>query len=185
MPDCETAATMGTVACPPHVTMFRFGASRCSSRFTTGTQNGPTEAGVRSSIRTPVSRNLAQLAWCAVADVASNTSLMSPKFGIAKSPSTPLAVVGTPIRAARAKPSEAGSMPAIAPTVSGPSLRRILIIRSVPMLPEPTMATGQLRCGVMAFPFRRSSAARFRTRRGRAFRTGRPSRLSRHRSPSR
>ena len=33
-------------------------------------------------------------------------------------------------------------MPTMAPTVRGPSLRRILIIRSVPMLPEPMMATG-------------------------------------------
>ena len=35
-------------------------------------------------------------------------------------------------------------MPTIAATLNGPSLRSILIIRSVPMLPEPTTATGQV-----------------------------------------
>ena len=35
---CETAATIGTVAWPPHVTMLTFCASMLSSRFTTGTQ---------------------------------------------------------------------------------------------------------------------------------------------------
>jgi hypothetical protein len=71
---------------------------------------------------------------------------------MAKSPATPSAVVGTPIRAARARPSDAGSMPTMAPTVKGPSLRRILIIRSVPMLPEPMMATGQISWRDMIFP---------------------------------
>ncbi len=42
-------------------------------------------------------------------------------------------------------------MPTIAATLNGPSLRRILIIRSVPMLPDPMMATGQRRCH--RFPF--------------------------------
>ena len=133
---------MGTVACPPHVTMLRLGASRWSSRLTTGTQYGPMAAGVRSRTRTPVSLSFAQLARCAVAEVASKTSLMSPKFGIASRPSIPSAVIGTPMRLARANPSESGSMPTIAPIVSGPSLRRILIIRSVPMLPDPMIATG-------------------------------------------
>ena len=44
-----------------------------------------------------------------------------------------------------------GKMPTIAAIVSGPSLRRILIIRSVPMLPEPMMATGQPSCVDMVF----------------------------------
>lgn len=33
----EMAATTGVVACPPQVTMFTFGAPRCSSRLTAGT----------------------------------------------------------------------------------------------------------------------------------------------------
>ncbi|NIH96839.1 hypothetical protein FHU31_003829 [Mycolicibacterium fluoranthenivorans] len=33
-------------------------------------------------------------------------------------------------------------MPTIAAMVNGPSLRMILIMRSVPMLPEPMTATG-------------------------------------------
>ena len=47
----------------------------------------------------------------------------------------PSAVVATPRRAARARPSDCGSMPTMAATDSGPSPRRILIIRSVPILP--------------------------------------------------
>src|ERR1700751_864445 len=129
--------------------MFRLGASRWSSRLTTGTQYGPIAAGVRSSICTPVSTSLAQLARCAPAEVASKTILMSPMCGMASSPSTPRAVVGTPMRAARARPSEAGSTPTIAATVRGPSARTILIMRWVPMFPEPMMATGHLHCDVM------------------------------------
>src|ERR1700737_3560256 len=40
-----TAATMGPVAWPPQVTMFKLGTSRWSSRLTTGTQYGPMAAG--------------------------------------------------------------------------------------------------------------------------------------------
>ena len=48
-----TAATIGIVAWPPQVTMFRSGASTCCSRLTAGTTNGPRAAGVRSIIRVP------------------------------------------------------------------------------------------------------------------------------------
>ncbi len=61
---------------------------------------------------------------------------------MASNPSIPSAVVATPKRSARAKPSEFGSIPTMATTSRGPSLRRILIIKSVPMFPEPMMATG-------------------------------------------
>jgi hypothetical protein len=81
----DIAATIGTVACPPHVTILRVGASRCSSRLTTGTRNVPTEAG-----------------------------------GEIQHPHTRIAQLG-PVR----------------------------VVRSV--LPEPIMATGQLRCDVIAF----------------------------------
>ena len=46
-----TAATIGIVAWPPQVTMFRSGASTCCSRLTAGTTNGPMAAGVRSMTR--------------------------------------------------------------------------------------------------------------------------------------
>ena len=57
-------------------------------------------------------------------------------------PSTP--VVGRrrrPSAAARARPSDAGSMPTIAPISSVCDRRMTLIIRSVPILPEPMIAT--------------------------------------------
>src|SRR5271165_2059874 len=140
--DWLTAATIGTVAWPPQVTMLRFGASMWSSRLTTGTQNGPIAAGLRSSTRTPLWRSTSQCLACAPADVASNTSRMSSKSGMASNPSMPCEEVGTPSRLARARPSDSGSMPIIAAIVNGPAVRRILIIRSVPMLPEPMIATG-------------------------------------------
>src|SRR5688572_28800854 len=68
--------------------------------------------------------------------------------GIRSNPSTPSTVVATPMRRARARPSDAGSMPTMAATVRGPPARLILIIRSVPMLPEPMIATW---CGMSAF----------------------------------
>ncbi len=64
----------------------------------------------------------------------------------------PCEEVGTPRRLARASPSESGSIPTIAAISNKPApppgvapdplRRRILIIRSVPMLPEPMIATG-------------------------------------------
>src|SRR5690606_19333124 len=54
----------------------------------------------------------------------------------------PSLVVRTPRRAARARPSDCGSTPTSAAISSAPLvLRRILIIRSVPILPEPMIAT--------------------------------------------
>ena len=50
--------------------------------------------------------------------------------------------VAIPSRFARARPSDARSMPIIAASRNGPSLRLILIIKSVPMLPDPMIATG-------------------------------------------
>ena len=45
------------------------------------------------------------------------------------------------IRAARASPSESGSIPTIAPISRCCAVRMTLIIRSVPMLPDPMIAT--------------------------------------------
>src|SRR6185312_12436082 len=82
--------------------MLTFGASRCSSRLTAGTRNGPMAAGVRSMSRLPYGSSFAALARCALADVASKTIPMSEKFGSAIKPSTPSCVVGTPRRAGQA-----------------------------------------------------------------------------------
>ena len=109
--------------------------------FTTGTTNGPMAAGVRSTSCLPSGASFAALARWARADVASKMMPMSANSGMASSPSTPSAVVGTPIRAARASPSEAGSIPTIAPISRTDEVRMTLIIRSVPMLPGPTTAT--------------------------------------------
>src|SRR6202012_2370317 len=49
----ETAYTIGIVACPPPVIMFRLGASRSESRLTAGQTYGPAAAGVRSMAVTP------------------------------------------------------------------------------------------------------------------------------------
>ena len=66
---------------------------------------------------------------------------ISANPSIRVSPSMPPAVIGTPIRSARASPSEAASMPTIAPISSVSDTRRTLIIRSVPMFPDPMIAT--------------------------------------------
>ena len=63
-------------------------------------------------------------------------------------PSTPVEIAATPRRAARARPSDSGSMPTMALTARIPLPRMILIIRSVPMLPEPMIAAGTP-CGML------------------------------------
>src|SRR5690606_13072034 len=138
------AAMMGTVACPPQVTILMLGASRLSSRFTTGTVYGPMAAGVRSITLMPCSCSSALWRAWAPALVASNTMRMSWKLGSFSSPSIPSWVVGTPSRAARARPSELGSIPTMAPMLRYLLWRSTLIIRSVPILPEPIMATAIL-----------------------------------------
>ncbi len=103
--------------------------------------NGPIAAGVRSISFFPYAASLAALATWAFADVASKTISISSKPAIAISPSTPSDVIGTPKRAARARPSDSGSMPTMAPISRVSERRSTLIIRSVPMLPEPMTAT--------------------------------------------
>src|SRR5437870_591071 len=56
-------------------------------------------------------RRKASFFTCAEADVASKITSMSAKTGSFTRPSTPSCVVATPMRAARASPSEAASMP--------------------------------------------------------------------------
>src|SRR5690606_15426306 len=78
----ETAATIGTVAWPPHVTMFTFGEFRCSSPLTTGTTYGPIAAGVKSTTRLPAAWSTSLCTAWAPALVASNTNSMSANSGI-------------------------------------------------------------------------------------------------------
>src|SRR5258708_32822056 len=63
--------------------------------------------------------------------------------------------MGTPIRLARANPSDEASTPTRAPISSDVDFRKTLIIKSVPMLPDPMMATlcivfSRLPCGLSA-----------------------------------
>ncbi len=122
-----TAATMGTVAWPPHETMLTFCAREptCSCRLTGGTQYGPMAAGVRSIISTPSAASLRAFSWWACAEVASKTMRMPSSATCGTRPSTPEAVVATPSAAARRRPSDAGSTPT---TQAGSihSLRRAL-----------------------------------------------------------
>ncbi|MNR24328.1 hypothetical protein D3C85_1414010 [compost metagenome] len=121
--------------------------------MTTGTQYGPMAAGVRSIRRMPgliERRNASFLTW-APAEVASKTKTMSLNTSMRLRPSTPSWVTATPMRWARARPSEAGSMPTMTAISRCLALRRILIIKSVPMLPEPMMATLSLFIVVASF----------------------------------
>src|SRR3954469_16142464 len=86
----------------------------------------------------PASAYLGALAWCARAEVASKT--MSGSSSWASSQSTPSELASRPRRAARRSPSEAGSTPIMKRGSMMSLRRRSLNIRSVPMLPEPTMA---------------------------------------------
>ena len=55
------AATIGMVACPPHVVKLMLGASKWLSKLTTGTTAGPSFAGVRSMSLMP--RSSKRGAW--------------------------------------------------------------------------------------------------------------------------
>src|SRR5258706_3009440 len=66
---------------------------------------------------------------------------ISSNPGIPANSSMPPASAGTPIRRARARPSDSGSIPTSAPISRTVEVRSTLIIRSVPMFPEPRIAT--------------------------------------------
>ena len=86
----------------------------------------------------PASAYRGALASCAFAEVHSKT--MSGSSDWRNSQSTPSWLASSPTEAARRSPSEVGSTP-IMYRGSMMSLRRIsLNIRSVPILPGPTMA---------------------------------------------
>ena len=65
------------------------------------------------------------------------------KIGTAEIANDPMppSVTGTPMRLARARPSDSGSMPTSAPISRRFEVRRTLIMRSVPILPEPMIPT--------------------------------------------
>src|SRR2546423_472023 len=145
---------MGMVACPPQVMRLISGASRWSSRLTTGTTDGPSLAGVRSMLRRPAAARRGAWARWAAAEVASNT--MVDGDAAASSQSMPEALASIPASRARARPGDAGSMPTMAAT-SRTSERSSLAIRSVPMLPVPRIMQGRrpfAPCGENSVRFR-------------------------------
>src|SRR3546814_12655507 len=75
---------------------------------------------------------------------------MAAKPGSAISPSRPSAVIGTPSRSARFRPSDSGSIPTNAPISSTSDRRNTFIIRSVPILHDPMIATFVLPLGLFA-----------------------------------
>src|SRR3546814_97877 len=75
---------------------------------------------------------------------------MSAKPGSAISPSRPSAVIGTPSRSARFRPSDSGSITTNAPISSTSDRRITFIIRSVTILPDPMIATLVLPLGIVA-----------------------------------
>ena len=138
-----TAATIGIVAWPPQVTMLTFGASRCSSRLTAGTTYGPIAAGREVDQPLAVRAQDARR-WrrAPSAEVASKTISISSKSGMREQArrrrrrwSARRAAGRAPGRRSRGRcrPSR--------PSPGARDSRRTLIIRSVPMLPEPMIAT--------------------------------------------
>ena len=128
------AATIGTVACPPQVTMFRLGASRCVVEIDDGNAVRPDGGRREVEDPDPGGSSAAQFARWAAAEVASKTSRTSANSGIASSPSIPSAVVAIPSFRPRASRRSLGRSDHRGHR-ERPVARMILIIRSVPMLP--------------------------------------------------
>ena len=106
----------------------------------------------------PASAYRGAFASCALAEVHSKT--MSGSSSWASSQSTPSWLASSPSDLARRSPSDAGSTP-IMKRGSSTSLRRIsLNIRSVPMLPGPTMAAVPLVLGVVDMALLKRSTVR-------------------------
>ena len=85
---------------------------------------------------------------------------MPANSGSATSPSMPPAVVVTPSLVARASPSDTGSIPTIAAISRTLERRMILIIRSVPILPEPMIAARTLPFApVMRFSYSKATCS--------------------------
>ena len=68
-----TQAASGTAACPPHVTMQRFGSCAQSARLSAGMHSSPSFAGVRSMTGMPRGSSSSQWRRASSAEVASKT----------------------------------------------------------------------------------------------------------------
>src|SRR5258706_2743318 len=143
------------VAWPPQLTMFTLGAFACAPRLTTGTTYGTIAAGVRSMSFFPRPSSASAFFRWALADVASNTTRISSNSFIFRRPPIPWSVMATPIRFASANPADEGSTPTRAPISSDLDIRNTFIIRSVPILPDPIIAT---LCDILALVNGDSSA---------------------------
>src|SRR4051794_12138176 len=108
-----------------------------------GTTYGPMAAGVRSIAWMPACSYRGALSRWTYADVASKTR--SSCSDCESSQSTPSALASRPASRARCSPSDAGSTPIIQ-RGSIDVLRSSFASRSVPMLPEPTMAAVTMKC---------------------------------------
>src|SRR5471032_1017784 len=133
------AAAIGIDDWPPQVIMLmlRVPVSRQAWALMAGMQNSPSLAGVMSITVLPSLSSAAQWPMWAWAEVASNTT--SQIDGSAMMASMPRSEMVTPSWLARFMPTELKLRPAN--RVHTKCLERItLIIRSVPMFPEPMMA---------------------------------------------
>jgi hypothetical protein len=92
----------------------------------------------------PACAYLGAFAACARALVASKTR--SGSGSCASSQSTPSALAASPSRRALASPSEVGSTPTMYRGTTDSLCRSNLNIRSVPMLPGPTIAAVRVIC---------------------------------------
>src|SRR4051794_3216559 len=108
-----------------------------------GTTYGPMAAGVRSIAWMPACSYRGALSRWTYAYVASKTR--SGFSDCDSSQSTPSALASRPASRARCSPSDAGSTPIIQ-RGSIELLRNSFASRSVPMLPEPTMAAVTMEC---------------------------------------
>ena len=122
------------------------GASRCSSRFTSGTTAGPSAAGVRSMQRMP---RAASSGACSHVRVGRRRVERHVTSGCsARNASTPAVGRRDPERRAPGRgPRTSGSTPTT-PASSSAGFRMTLYIRSVPMLPEPRIATSECHLSV-------------------------------------
>ena len=121
--------------------MLTFGASMLASPLTTGIVNGPMAAGVRSITCLPSRCRISLLRMCAPAEVASNTTL---DLGLIRHPRQALdALRGhghAHARGARQAVGSSDRCPPSPPISRCFEVRITLIIRSVPILPEPMIA---------------------------------------------
>ena len=135
----KTALITGMEVCPPQVTMFKLvPGSMPEVCVTPGMKNSPTWAGVRLIISLPeCPKDSFNTRW-SLAEVASK---MTSIFGaISSRSSNPPNPVATPRDLALANPGESCRLPTMCVTLSFTDFRAFRR-RSVPMFPEPIIAT--------------------------------------------